>query len=83
MNTWEVAPVPEPQQGDFLKLFHLTSVSFQEFHFLVVSWTAFCPHRRSCTCSVIQNTPSVYPGVTFEGLQSLTVILFLDNPHCI
>lgn len=31
MDTWEVAPAPEPQQGDFLNLFLLTSVSFQEF----------------------------------------------------
>ncbi|XP_050167277.1 ubiquinone biosynthesis protein COQ9, mitochondrial isoform X2 [Myiozetetes cayanensis] len=58
MDTWEVAPVPEPEQGDFLKLFQLTSVPFQEFiHFLVLSWTALCPCRGSFASSGVQNSP--------------------------
>lgn len=59
MDTWEVAPVPRSQQGDFPTLFQLTAMSFQEsFHFLVASWTALCPCRGSCFSSGIRNSPS-------------------------
>lgn len=59
MDVEEVALVPEPQQGDFLKLFQLTAVSFQRFIcFLVAFWTALCPHRGSCTSSGIGNNAS-------------------------
>lgn len=81
VGTQEVASVPEPQRGDFLKLFQLTAASFQEFmHILAASWTALCPCRGSCTSSGTQNNPFCTQELFLKGFRASLWFYFWTIP---
>lgn len=81
-----MAPVPEPQQGDFLKLFQFRKDCsvLPRIHSLLGSiLDCFVSMQGELHFLWDRKQSFLYPGMIFEGLQGLPVIMFLDNSHCI